>query len=67
MVIDNVFEIGTVVYLKTDEDQRERMIYGICVFGKGEIVYKVCQGTTMSEHYDFELSDQKDVLKQTTN
>lgn len=62
MLIDNKYEFGQIVYLKTDPDQHPRMVFCFEV-SKGDILYKVCQGTNVSTHYDFELSEEKDVLK----
>jgi hypothetical protein len=59
MQIDNVFEIGQTVYLKTDEDQKPRMVVSFEVFAVGEILYKLMSGTYQSHHYDFEISETK--------
>jgi hypothetical protein len=58
LVIDNIFSIGDIVYLKTDTEQIPRMVYCFMVY-RNEIIYKLCAGTTMSEHYDFEISPEK--------
>ncbi len=62
MVIDNKYEIGDIVYLITDKEQEQRMVSSIVVYKAGELVYKLVCGTTYSEHYDFELSDTKNIL-----
>ena len=62
MVIDNKYEIGDIVYIVTDEDQKKRMVTSIVIYKAGEIVYKIVCGTNYSEHYDFELSDKKNIL-----
>lgn len=61
IVVDNKFDIGDIVYLKTDKEQLPRVVFCILVF-KNEVIYKLCQGTLVSEHYDFEISLEKDVL-----
>lgn len=61
IVFDNKFEIGDTVYLKTDRDQLARIVYCFIVF-RGEVLYKLASGTTISEHYDFELSDTKNLV-----
>jgi hypothetical protein len=66
IVVDNEFEIGQIVYLKTDPEQLERIVFGILVFGKSEVIYKLTAGTLNSEHYGFEISTDKDVLKKAT-
>lgn len=66
IMIDNKFEIGEEVYLKTDREQLSRIIYCFKVF-KNEIMYEVANGTTVSAHYDFEISKEINVLLTTTN
>ena len=61
MVIDNKYEIGDTVYLVTDKDQEPRLVHGFKVF-RSEILYCLCYGITTSEHYDFEMSETKNVL-----
>lgn len=60
-ILDNKYEIGDTVYLKTDTDQLPRMVYCFMVY-RNEILYKVACGTAISEHYDFELSTERSVL-----
>lgn len=66
MIIENKFNIGDLVYLKTDNDQSQRMIVSISVRRK-DLVYEVSFGSVSSWHYEFEISEEKDVLKSTTN
>lgn len=61
MVINNKHEIGDIVYLITDADQLKRIVFSIVVY-KTDIIYKVTAGTIISEHYEFEISDEKNVL-----
>ena len=65
-VIDNIFEIGQIVYLKTDTEQRERIVTGFCIRPTGQS-YELIQGNVGSWHYDFEISTEKNVLMTTTN
>lgn len=58
-VIQTEYEIGDTVYLKTDKDQNARQVYAYVVY-RTEIVYKLTMGTDVSEHYDFEISKEKD-------
>ena len=60
------FNIGDVVFLKTDIDQYERMVCGILIRPDG-IQYAITLGDTENWHYDIEISKQKDILKTTTN
>jgi len=66
MVIQNSFDIGELVYLKTDKEQSPRIIYCIKVY-KSENIYELACGTTTSSHYEFELSKEVNVLMSTTN
>ncbi len=66
MLIQNAFEIGSTVYLKTDKEQCPRIVFCIKVF-RNEFTYELACGTGTSEHYDFELSSDVNVLLSTTN
>lgn len=62
IVIDNKFEKGEVVYLKTDKDQLPRMVYGFDICGSlNEIIYRLACGTQISNHYDFEITREVNV------
>lgn len=58
MVIENKFEIGQTVYLITDEDQKPRLVISIRV-NKYDLIYELNSGTIASFHYDFEISEEK--------
>lgn len=66
LLVDNKFYFGEVVYLKTDKDQNPRIVYCMKVF-KNETLYDLACGTTVSSHYEFEISKEINVLMQTTN
>lgn len=61
MVIDNKYEIGDSVYLKTDAEQRGRIVFAMKVFVSGELMYELVCGTITSIHYEFEMSKDKDL------
>ena len=65
-VIGNEFEFGDIVYLKTDSEQRQRIVFKMIVY-PNEILYELACGTTTSVHYTFEISKEVNVLMQTTN
>jgi len=67
MVIDNEFDFGEIVYLKTDKEQCARIVVSISAYKAGELLYKVVCGTLESSHYGFELSREVNVLISTTN
>lgn len=62
MVIDNKHEIGDIVYLTTDYEQMKRVITSIFIRPSEQITYELSCGANASEHYDFEISDEKTVL-----
>lgn len=62
MVIDNEFNIGDYVYLKTDEEQKKRIVTGIGIKSAGLLIYQVCCGVEYTDHYEFEMSETKNVL-----
>lgn len=57
-LLDNKFEIGDTVYLKTDADQSPRIVFCFNVYQK-EILYDLACGEKTSKHYDFEISKEK--------
>lgn len=67
MVIDNKYNYEQQVYLKTDVDQKLRIVTGLLIRPNGLISYELSCGTECRWHYDFEISTEKDVLKTTTN
>lgn len=62
MVVDNKFEFGQVVYLKTDCDQIPRLLTGIDL-RPNMIIYQLSCGTISSNHYDFEMSAEKSLVE----
>jgi hypothetical protein len=63
MTIKNLYDIGEILYLKTDPEQREMIVTAIIIRPEGLIKYELRCGTEVSEHYNVELSDTKDTLK----
>lgn len=61
MEIKTKFNIGDIVYLKTDLEQLPRIIYGIKIT-MTNVCYIVAQGINTSEHYDIELQKQEDLI-----
>lgn len=62
MIIENLYDFGDEVYLKTDADQLLRMVTAIHAHPNGQVVYMLSCGTTNSEHYDFEISKEVNEL-----
>lgn len=63
MIVDNEFEIGQVIYLKTDPDQNPRIVTSFRIYKGGEILYSLNFATSESYHYSFEISTEKDYSK----
>lgn len=64
--VDLAFDIGTEVYLKTDEDQKKRIVTVIHLKQTG-LLYGVSCGNSESWHYDFEMSETIDVKVKTSD
>lgn len=65
-LLDNEFEIGQTVYLRTDKDQAPRIITAI-IIKPGALLYELGSGAVSTWHYGFEVSVDVDVLKTTNN
>lgn len=66
MTIENKFKLKQVVYLKTDQDQKPRIVTSITI-KPNDLLYEVSCGSDASDHFDFEMSAEKDVMISTTN
>lgn len=66
MVIDNKYNLGDEVYLKTDTEQLKRLITEIRITPNG-IMYLLSFSTEETKHYDMEFSKEKDILITSTN
>lgn len=64
--VDLAFDVGAVVYLKTDEDQKKRIVYSIEIKQTG-VLYGLAQGNTTSWHFDFEISETADIKLKTSD
>lgn len=67
MRIDNKFNLKDVVYLKTDEQQKARIVTAITVKPNDLLIYEISCGADNSNHYDFEISAEIDVMITTRN
>ena len=61
MIIDNEFDIKQVVYLKTDIEQKPRIVTGLLV-SETSIVYELSCAEDSCNSFHFEISDVKDIL-----
>lgn len=64
--IDLVFDVGQEVYLKTDDEQKKRIVASIWLMQSG-IRYQLVSGTSEGWHYDFEISITQDVKLKTSD
>ena len=63
MRIDTIYDIGEYVYLKTDNEQKQRLIIQITIQPDKTLQYNVRCGTEDSWHYEIEINKEKDILK----
>ena len=64
MKLSNKYDLEEEVYLRTDPDQRVRLVTGITVRPGHLLVYELSCGEETSSHYEFEVSKEEDkVLK----
>jgi SNF family Na+-dependent transporter len=61
--IEVEYNIGDIVYLKTDREQLERIVTAIKITAMGQLLYQLCQGTQVGDHYGIEISSTIDILK----
>ena len=61
MMIDNEYELGDIVYLKTDEEQSQRIVTCIHIT-PNNLQYRLACGSSDSYHYCFEITPEKSYL-----
>lgn len=66
MMIEVKYQFGQVLYLKTDQDQKPRILTGVLQRSGGVQLELAC-GSGSSWHWLFEISDEKDVLTKMLN
>ena len=54
--IDNKYDFGQIVYLLTDKEQSSRIVTSIKLL-KNYLIYELTAGITVTQHYDFEISE----------
>ena len=62
-----IFKLEQVVYLKTDKEQKERLVTGILLKPFGSVAYELTEGPNTSWHYGFEMLTEKDIMLCTSN
>ncbi|MDO6389016.1 hypothetical protein Q4E40_02670 [Pontibacter sp. BT731] len=58
MRFESTHGLGDLVYLATDPDQSQRMVTAV-KFGGSSMLYTVSCGTQDSEHYEYELTTER--------
>lgn len=67
LVINNKFGHGETVYILTDIQQLPRMVVMLKILPGDFIVYQLQSGTSVSDHYDIELSSEPNIVFKTQN
>lgn len=67
LTIEIEHDLQDVVYLKTDPEQLSRMVTAISIKPTGAIMYGLSCGVNDSWHYAFEISEERDIMKVTSN
>ena len=60
--INNLFKHRQIVYLIADSEQIKRMVVYICLYDEGLIAYGLSAQGELSEHYEFEITADKQVI-----
>lgn len=63
MRVENIFDIGQIVYLVTDPEQNKRIVTGLLI-KPNSILYELSCGSNCSNHYAMEISADVDILTQ---
>ena len=58
----NIYQVGDIVYLKTDPEQRERIVTGV-LFRPVGVSYDLAFGSQSSWHFEIEIASEKNLLK----
>lgn len=66
IILNNNFDFGEIVYLKTDPEQLPRIITAIMSCADGGMLYKVNQGEIGNWQYEIELSREENTELKTS-
>jgi len=61
------FLIEQIVYLKTDKEQKPRLVTGIQLRPNNSVTYGLTEETNETWHYGFEISNDRDIIMATCN
>jgi len=67
MILTLPYDFGEMVFLKTDEEQKERMITEIAIKSPNFVLYLLSYGTQNSWHSDCEITKELDIEKKLKN
>jgi hypothetical protein len=59
MTVETKYNIGSIVYLKTDIEQLPHIITSIHILSKNLHAYGLNQGSIPSDHMEYELTEDK--------
>lgn len=62
MKVESNYEIGEVVYLKTDKEQLPRIVTGFLVRKQITVYYLVHSDSQESPHYEYEFTREENTL-----
>lgn len=60
---DFKYEIGQIVFLITDDEQKERIITGILIRANNQYLYFLACGTSETSHFEMEIASDKNWKK----
>lgn len=66
MDIKSRYDIGSIVFLATDQEQKERMVIQIAVRPGNVLFYELSNADSSSWHYEFEILPERDIVKATS-
>jgi hypothetical protein len=61
MVIDNKYDLGQIVFLKTDVEQNQRIVTTIKVGADGGLIYQLALGKECSDHFEIEITENENI------
>ena len=61
------FMMQQTVYLKTDKEQKPRLVTGIYLRPFNLVTYGLTESTTETWHYGFEINDERDIVLATSS
>lgn len=67
MIITTEHSIGDLVFVKTDEEQKERMVTEISIKSPNFVLYLLSYGVQHSWHSDLEITKELDLDKKIKN